>query len=211
MASRRSESFSTVLFPAYFTSRLQIGSQDIAGREVQISPTRSLLQLIVTFFSCSKFWRPYPSSEFTTRPSNPRHPSTGSSSSKNSSRVGNSGSPMRYNLISLPESCSSACTKYLPSVQSPALSIVITAVPAVPLKPVRKWRHLKNSPTYSDSWKSAVGTRYASIPSSFMRSLNCPIFTFVWFIISSFIRFFWKNMYSWNVYAFRIKHSQSTS
>ena len=59
----------------------------------------------------------------------------------NLDRIANEGVRFTNSFVAnslLPESCSSACTKYLPSVQSPALSIVITAVPAVPLKPVRK-------------------------------------------------------------------------
>ena len=47
--------------------------------------------------------------------------------------------------------CAAACTKYLPSVHSPASSIVMTAVPAEPVKPVIYLRALKCSPTYSDS------------------------------------------------------------
>ena len=57
--------------------------------------------------------------------------------------------PILNNSMPVSASCASACRKYLPSVQSPAKSCVTRMVPAEPVKPEIKARHLKCSPTYS--------------------------------------------------------------
>ena len=122
-------------------------------------PTRSPLPSKRTYFASRASFNANASAAFTVRPSNPRQPPAGIFSARYSCTVGTPSSRIFISLIPLPASCAAACTKYRPSVHRQASSMVTTAVPADPVKPVRNFLHLKNSPTYSDSWKSAVTTR----------------------------------------------------
>ena len=57
--------------------------------------------------------------------------------------VGTSGSPILNRVTGVPSNCCAAWIKYLPSVQSPAISGMMTAVPAEPVNPVIYFLHLK--------------------------------------------------------------------
>ena len=104
---------------------------------------------MLMFFSESFFSSEIPSSAAITLPSNPSFPPDGMLSERNSSVVGTPGSPILKSLIPEPSSWWSACMKYLPSVQRPASSFVITTVPAEPVNPDMYALVLKYSPTYS--------------------------------------------------------------
>ena len=76
------------------------------------------------------------SSALTVLPSKPRHIPSPNFSSRNWCTVGTSGSPILKSSTPVPSSCAAAWMKYLPSVHNPAISCMMTALPADPVKPV---------------------------------------------------------------------------
>ena len=137
--------------PAHFTSSSITGSQESAGRSESV-------WRVAPFFARSSV-SSSASSALTVLPSKPRHIPSPNFSSRNWCTVGTSGSPILKSSTPVPSSCAAAWMKYLPSVHNPAISCMMTALPADPVKPVIYFLHLKYSPTYSDAWKSSVGTR----------------------------------------------------
>ena len=136
MASRTLDSLLSVLSPLQRSSRIHTFSSGICGRSVQISPTRSFSVSMDPPFSTAIFRNSSALTAPKVLPSNPTRPPARSSSFTYSATVGTPGSPMRNSRMPVPFNCSSACRKYLPSVHSPASSMVITAVPADPVNPV---------------------------------------------------------------------------
>ena len=151
MIRRTSAHLSPVLLPLYASSRIQAGSFAIGGRFSQMASNRSASADTNAFFFAAISSNLAPQRALTTRPSNPTVSPCLSTFSIYSFTVGTPSSPMRYKVMVVPSNCLAACTKYLPSVQSPASVIVITAVPADPVNPVIYVLAIKYSPTYSDS------------------------------------------------------------
>ena len=142
--------FASILSPAYFSSNKNTGSLESGGLSVQIRSTRSSSAFIVPCFSSAIFRYSSPVFAQSTRPSQPIHPFSFNLSLINSVTVQTPSSPIRYSVTPLPSNCFAACIKYLPSVQSPASSCKMTAVPAEPVNPVIYSLALKYSPTYSE-------------------------------------------------------------
>ena len=126
-------------------------SFDIGGLSVHIRSIRSSFTYMLPCFSFAISESLLPHAAFTTLPSKPITPPSERVSFIYSSTVGTPSSPILKSFTVVSLSCAAACTKYLPSVHNPASSIVMTAVPAEPVKPVIYLRALKCSPTYSDS------------------------------------------------------------
>ena len=144
-------SLSLIFSPVYLSSYIMTGAFESAGLSFQIISMRSSSAWIFPCFFSTMARSLFPHAPFMTRPSNPRQPPSLSVASMYPSTVGTPSSPIFLSSIVVSFNCFAACTKYLPSVQSPASSIVMTAVPAEPVNPVMNLRALKCSPTYSDS------------------------------------------------------------